>query len=89
MVHEKNYRTHDIELVVLIIDLKLWKHYLYDAYVDLYTDHKSIKYVFTQKDFNLPLRRCFEFIEGLLHKCYLPPRQGQCVCGYSKLYGYG
>ena len=52
-VHEKNYLTHDIELAVVVFSLKLWRHYLYCAHVDVYTDHKSLQYVFTQKDLNL------------------------------------
>ena len=46
-VHEKNYPTHDLELEAVIIALKIWKHYLYGFHVDVFTDHKSIQYVFT------------------------------------------
>ena len=28
-VHEKNYPTHDMELVAVVFALKLWRHYLY------------------------------------------------------------
>ena len=44
-IHEKNYRTHDLELAVVVFVLKHWRHYLYDVHVDLYTDHKSLQYV--------------------------------------------
>jgi len=30
-VHEKNYPTNDLELAVVVFDLKTWRHYLYDS----------------------------------------------------------
>ncbi|WMV41377.1 hypothetical protein MTR67_034762 [Solanum verrucosum] len=55
--HEKNYPTHDLELTVVIFALKIWRHYLYSVYVDVFTNHKSLQYVFNQKDLNLYQRR--------------------------------
>jgi hypothetical protein len=49
-IHEKNYPTHDIELVVVVHALKTWRHYLYGQKCDIYTDHKSLKYIFTQSE---------------------------------------
>ena len=46
-VHEKNYPTHDLELTTVVFALKLWRHYLYGVHVDVFTDHKSLQYVFT------------------------------------------
>ncbi|MCF7184083.1 hypothetical protein L3H42_11340, partial [Corynebacterium sp. MC-13] len=43
--HEKNYPTHDLELVAVIHALKMWRHYLYGVHVDIYTDHKSLQYI--------------------------------------------
>ena len=48
-VHEKNYPTHDLELEAMVFALKIWRHYLYCVHVDVFTDHKSLQYVFTQK----------------------------------------
>ena len=56
-VHEKNYPTHDLELAAMVFALKIWRHYLYDVHVYMFTDHKSLQYVFTQKDLNLRMRR--------------------------------
>ena len=53
-VHEKNYPTHDLELEAMVFALKIWRHYLYCFHVDVFTDHKSLQYVFTQKDLNRP-----------------------------------
>ena len=56
-VHEKNYPTHDLELVAVVFELKIWRHYLCGVHVDVFPDHKSLQYVFTQKDLNLRMRR--------------------------------
>jgi hypothetical protein len=52
-VHEKNYPTHDLELAVVVHALKTWIHYLYGQKCDIYTDHKSLKYIFTQSELNM------------------------------------
>ena len=31
-VHEKNYPTHDLELVAVVFPLKIWRHYLYGVH---------------------------------------------------------
>ncbi|WMV08948.1 hypothetical protein MTR67_002333 [Solanum verrucosum] len=56
-VHEKNYPIHDIELAVVVFALKIWRHFLYGVHKNVYTDHTSLQYVFSQKDLNLPQRR--------------------------------
>ena len=62
-VHEKKYLTHDFELAVVLFALKTWRHYLYGVHVNVFTDHKSIQYVFTHKDLNLFQRRWLEFLK--------------------------
>ena len=47
--HEEHYPTHDLELVVVVHALKIWRHYLLGNTCHIYTDHKSLKYIFTQK----------------------------------------
>jgi hypothetical protein len=54
--HELNYPTYDLELVVVVLALKIWRHYIMGTKYQVYTDHKSLKYIFTQKDLNL--RQC-------------------------------
>ena len=51
--HEKNYTTHDLELMAMVFALKIWRHYLLGEKFELYTDHKPLKYLFTQRDLNL------------------------------------
>ncbi|VVA32612.1 PREDICTED: retrotransposon, partial [Prunus dulcis] len=51
--HEMNYPVHDLELAAVVFALKIWRHYLYGATCQIFTDHKSLKYLFTQKELNL------------------------------------
>jgi hypothetical protein len=62
-VHEKNYPTHDLELAAVVHALKTWRHYLYGQKCDIYTDHKSPKYIFTQSELNMRQRRWLELIK--------------------------
>ena len=64
-VHENNYPTHYLELAAVVFALNIWKQYLSGVHVDVFTDNKSLKYVFTQKELNLRPRRWLEF-----HKDY-------------------
>ena len=61
--HEKNYPTHDLELVAVMFTLKIWRHCLYGAPCKIFTDHKSLRYIFTQKELNLRQRRWLELIK--------------------------
>jgi hypothetical protein len=61
--HEVNYPTHDLELATMVHALKIWRHYLLGKRCELYTDHKSLKYIFTQSDLNLRQRRWLELIK--------------------------
>jgi hypothetical protein len=45
--HEQNYPTHDLELAAVIHALKIWRHHLMGTKCHIYTDHKSLKYIFT------------------------------------------
>ena len=61
--HKKNYPTHDLELAVVVFALKLWRHYLYGTKCTLFTDHKSLKYIFDQKELNMRQRRWLELLK--------------------------
>ena len=60
---EQNYPTHDRELAAVVFALKIWRHYLYGEEFKVYSDHKSLKYIFTQRDINMRQRRWMEFLE--------------------------
>jgi hypothetical protein len=61
--HEQNYPTHDLELAAVVHALKIWRHYLIENKCEIYTDHKSLKYIFTQPDLNLRQKRWLELIK--------------------------
>ncbi|WVZ90569.1 hypothetical protein U9M48_036860 [Paspalum notatum var. saurae] len=61
--HEENYPTHDLELAAVVHALKIWRHYLVENKCDIYTDHKSLKYIFTQSELNMRQRRWLELIK--------------------------
>jgi hypothetical protein len=61
--HEVNYLTHHLELGAVVHALKIWRHYLTGKRCGLYTDHKSLKYIFMQSNLNLRQRRWFGLIQ--------------------------
>ena len=60
--HERNYPTHDLELAAVIFALKVWRHYLLGERVEIFTNYKSLKYIFTQKELNMRQRRWLELM---------------------------
>jgi hypothetical protein len=58
--HEENYPTHDLELAIVVHALKIWRHYLIYHRCEIYSDHKSLKYIFTRTDLNLRQHRWLE-----------------------------
>jgi len=61
--HERNYPTHDLELAAVIFALKIWQHYRYGVFCEIYIDHKSLKYIFTKKELNMHQRRSLELMK--------------------------
>ncbi|WMV29711.1 hypothetical protein MTR67_023096, partial [Solanum verrucosum] len=85
-VHEKNYPSHSLELVVVVFALKIWRHYLYGVHVDVFTDHKSLQYVFTQNDLNLLQRRWLKLLKDYdMSVIYHPDKANVVVDALSRL----
>jgi hypothetical protein len=61
--HEEKYPTHDLELAAVVHALKIWRYYIIGERCEVYSDHKSLKYIFTQPDLNLRQRRWLELIK--------------------------
>ncbi|GJV60506.1 putative reverse transcriptase domain-containing protein, partial [Tanacetum coccineum] len=59
-IHEKNYTTYDLELGAVVFTLKIWRHYLYGTKSVIYTNHKSLQHIFSQKELNMRQRRWIE-----------------------------
>jgi hypothetical protein len=65
-IHERNYPTHDLELAAVVFVLKIWRHYLYGLRFEVFSDHKSLKYLFDQKELNMRHRRWLELLKDYL-----------------------
>ena len=52
-----------MELAAVVFALKIWHHYLYGEEFEVYSNHKSLKYIFTQRDLNMRQRRWMEFLK--------------------------
>ena len=77
--HELNYPTHDLELAAVIHALKMWRHYLMGTHCNVYTDHKSLKYIFTQADLNMRQRRWLELIKDYDLEVHYHPGKANVV----------
>ena len=61
--HEKNYPTNDLKLVAIVFALKIWRHYLYGEKCLIYTNHKSLNYLPSQRELNFRQHRWMELIK--------------------------
>ena len=61
--HENNYPTHNLQLAAVVFSLRIWRHYLYGVPYRIFMDHKSLQYLFTQKELNMRQRRWIELIK--------------------------
>ena len=77
--HGKNYPTHDLCMAAMVFALKLWQHYLYGEQFEVCTDHKSLKYIFTQKDLNMWQRRWMEYLKDYDFSLSYHPRKANVV----------
>ena len=72
--HEKNYPKHDLEFSAIVFALKIWRH-LYGEKCFIYTDHKSLKYLPSQRELNLRQRRWMELIKD--YDCVIDYHSGK------------
>ena len=77
--HEQNYPTHDMELAAVVFALKIWCHYLYGEEFEVYSNHTSLKYIFTQRDLNMRQRRWMEFLEDYDFTLHYHPGKANVV----------
>ncbi|KAL0556601.1 hypothetical protein IC582_005115 [Cucumis melo] len=83
--HDQNYPTHDLELAAVVFALKIWMHYLYGEKIQIFTDHKSLKYFFTQKELNMRQRRWLELVKD--YDCeilYHPGKENVVADAFSR-----
>ena len=77
--HERNYPTHEMELAAIVFALKIWCHYLYGDNFEVFSDHKSLKYIFTQRDLNMRQRRWMEYLEDYDFTLHYHPGKANVV----------
>jgi hypothetical protein len=74
-----NYLTHDLELATVVHVIKIWRHYLMGKRCELYTNHKSLKYMFMQPDLNLRQMRWLELIKDYDHGINYHPEKANVI----------
>ena len=77
--HEQNYPTHDIKLAAIVFSLKIWRHYLYGEQLEVFLNHKNLKYIFTQWDLNMRQRRWIEYLEDYYFTLHYHPSKANVV----------
>ena len=77
--HEHSYPTHDMELAGIDFALKVWHHYLYSEQFKVFSDHKSLKYIFTQRDLNMRQCRWMEYLEDYDFTLHYHPGKANVV----------
>ena len=68
-----------MKLAAIVFALKIWHYYLYSEEFDVYSDHKSLKYIFTQRGLNMRQRRWMEFLEDYDFTLHYHPGKGNVV----------
>lgn len=79
--HEKKYPTHDLELAAVVFVLKMWRHYLYGSRFEVFSDHKSLKYLFDQKELNMRQSRWLELLKDFDFWLNYHPGKANVVAG--------
>jgi hypothetical protein len=77
--HEEHYPTHDLKLAAVVHALKIWRHYLLRNVCHIYTDHKSLKYIFTQSELNMRQGRWLELIKDYELEIHYHPSKANVV----------
>jgi hypothetical protein len=77
--HEEHYPIHDLELAAVVHALKIWRHYLLGNVCHIYTDHKSLKYIFTQSELNMRQRQWLELIKDYELEIHYHPGKASVV----------
>jgi hypothetical protein len=78
-----HYQTQDFEFANVAHALKIWRHYLMVKRCELYMDHKSLKYIFTQPGLNLRQRKWLELIKDYDIGINYHPRKAKVVAGWK------
>jgi hypothetical protein len=69
---------HDLESDVVVLALRTWRYYLFRNVVHIYTDHKSLKYIFTQANLNMRQKRWLKLIKDYDLELHYHPEKAKC-----------
>ena len=70
---------HDLELAAIVFALKIWRHYLYGEKFDLFSDHKSLRYLFSQKELNMRQRRWMKLLKDYDFSLHYHPGKANVI----------
>ena len=73
--HEINYPVHDLELAAVVFASLVWRQYLYGSRVQIFIDHKSLKYLMSHMELNMRQQRWIELIK--YYDCIINYHQGK------------
>jgi hypothetical protein len=77
--HVEHYPTHDLELAAVVMALRMWHHYLLGNAVHIYTNHKSLRCIFTQPDLNIRQRRWLGMIKDYELEVHYHPGKANII----------
>ena len=80
---------HDMEYAAIVFSLKIWCHYLYGEQFEVFSNHKSLKYIFTQRDLNMRQRRWMGFLEDYEFTLHYHPGKANVVADALSLKSQG
>jgi hypothetical protein len=63
----------------VVMALRTWRHYLLGNVIHIYTDHKSLEYIFTYPDLNMRQRRWLELIKDYELEVHYHPGKANVV----------
>nr|GEV01929.1 putative reverse transcriptase domain-containing protein [Tanacetum cinerariifolium] len=78
-IHEKNYTTHDLELVSLVFTVKIWRYYLYRTKCTVFIDHKSLQHILDQKELNMRQGRWLKLLSDFDYDLRYHPGKANVV----------
>ncbi|GJS26017.1 putative reverse transcriptase domain-containing protein [Tanacetum coccineum] len=84
-IHKENYTTHDLELGAVVFTLKIWRHYLCRKKSVIYTDHKSLQHIFSQKELNMRQRHWIELFSDYDYEIRYHPGKANVVADALRL----
>ncbi|GJU32816.1 putative reverse transcriptase domain-containing protein [Tanacetum coccineum] len=69
----------------VVLASEIWRHYLYRTKSVIYTDHKSLHHIFSQKELNMRQRRWIELFSDYDCEIRYHPGKAMCEGGYGRV----